>query len=94
MKIQPDPHDLPLPGDTSSTSGAVQSPFCGELRSKKFFMLDVMPTDETQYLDASNHCWCYRTQQVVGPDCLPVSPAGCTPGRSCYVSSLDGNEFA
>lgn len=91
MKIQPDPNTTPLPGESSSE---VQSPFCGELRSKKFFMLDVMPTDESQYLDASNHCWCYQTQQVVGPDGRPVGPSGCTPGRSCYVSSLGGNEIA
>jgi len=93
MKIQPKINELPLPGE-SSPPAQVQSPFCGELRSKKFFMLDVMPTDETQYLDASNHCWCYQTQQVVGPDGRPVEPSGCRPGRSCYVSSLDQNDFA
>ena len=91
MKIQPKLNETPLPGEPASE---LLSPFCGELRSKKFFMLDVMPTDETQYLDASNHCWCYRTQQVVGPDSRPVSPSGCTPSRACYVSSLNQNEIA
>jgi hypothetical protein len=81
------PSDLPPPPGTPSTE--VQSPFCGELRSKKFFMLDVLPTEEDQYLDSSNHCWCYQTQQVVGPDGLPVEPSLCTPGRSCYVNSLN-----
>ena len=46
----------------------LSSPFCGSLRSKKFFMLDGLATEAGQYLDASNHCWCRETQQVVGPD--------------------------
>jgi hypothetical protein len=70
----------------------VQSPFCGDLRSKKFFMLDVLPTEEEQFLDSTAHCWCYQTQQVVGPDGLPAEPSSCKPGRSCYVNSL--NAFA
>jgi hypothetical protein len=64
------------------------TPFCGELRSKKYFMLDILPTDPTQYLDDSGYCWCYRTQQVVGPDGSQASPEGCVPGRSCYISGL------
>jgi len=82
----------PAPGDTTAPSTEVQSPFCGDLRSKKFFMLDVLATDEDQYLDSSNHCWCYQTQQVIGPDGLPVHPGSCAPGRTCYVNSL--NDFA
>jgi hypothetical protein len=92
MKIQPKPHETPLPGE--SAVNELKSPFCGDLRSKKFFMLDVLATEEGQYLDASNHCWCYQTQQVVGPDGRQVAPQACTPGRSCYVSSLNGNEIA
>ncbi len=86
------PTDLPPASGTPAPSTEVQSPFCGDLRSKKFFMLDVLPTDEEQYLDSSNHCWCYQTQQVVGPDGLPVHPGSCAPGRTCYVNSL--NDFA
>jgi len=33
-----------------------QSPFCGSLRSKKFFMRDTLPAVAADYLDASNHC--------------------------------------
>jgi hypothetical protein len=83
------PSDLPPAPGTEAASTEVQSPFCGELRSKKFFMLDVLPTEEDQFLDSSNHCWCYQTQQVVGPDGLPVHPASCTPGRACYVNGLN-----
>jgi len=69
-------------------SPALQSPFCGSLRSKKFFMLDSIATKAEDYLDASNHCWCRETQQVIGPDGRQVSPEGCVPGRSCYASAF------
>jgi hypothetical protein len=51
-------------------------------------MLDVLPTDEDQYLDDSGYCWCFRTQQAIGPDGMQASPSGCVPGRTCYVSGL------
>ena len=72
-----------------SPSTVIQSPFCGSLRSKKFFMLDSLATEAEQYLDASNHCWCRETQQVVGPDSDRVSPNRCVPGRTCYSSALE-----
>jgi hypothetical protein len=80
------PADLP---PSPAVTPEVQSPFCGELRSKKFFMLDVLPTEEEQFLDSTQHCWCCQTQQVVGPDGLPVHPTSCTPSRACYVNSLN-----
>jgi hypothetical protein len=75
--------------NSDAASAVMQSPFCGALRSKKFFMLDGLATEEEQYLDASNHCWCRKTQQVVGPDGGRVRPNSCVPGRSCYVSALE-----
>ncbi len=72
----------------SDAAAPIQSPFCGSLRSKKFFMLDSIAAKAEDYLDASNHCWCRETQQVIGPDGRRVSPDGCTPGRSCYSSAL------
>ena len=78
--------------DASLESGAgavVNSPFCGSLRSKKFFMMDGLATEAAQYLDSSNHCWCRETQQVVGPDGGRVRPERCVPGRSCYSSALE-----
>ncbi|GAC1446359.1 MAG: hypothetical protein NVSMB56_04290 [Pyrinomonadaceae bacterium] len=68
---------------------AVQSPFCGSLRSKNFFMMDELATEANQYLDHSGHCWCRETQQVVGPDGNKVQPLSCVPGRECYVSALE-----
>lgn len=67
---------------------AMVSPFCGELRSKKFFMIDGLATEAEQYLDATNYCWCFLTQQVLGPDGDKAKPDRCTPGRSCYRSAL------
>ena len=77
-------------GAAELNAGAViQSPFCGSLRSKKFFMLDSLATEAEQYLDASNHCWCRETQQVMGPDNGQVHPSRCVPGRTCYSSALE-----
>jgi hypothetical protein len=67
---------------------SVKSAFCGSLRSKKYFMRDTLATAESDYLDASNHCWCCETQQVIGPDGNRVHPNRCGPDRSCYVSAL------
>jgi hypothetical protein len=68
----------------------VQSPFCGSLRSKKFFMLDRLATSAADYIDSANHVWCCETQEVIGPDNKRVNPDNCVPGRSCYSSALKG----
>ncbi len=73
----------------SMTSAVFQTPFCGSLRSKKYFMLDVIATEARQYLDESGHCWCYHTQHAIGPDGELVQPQDCTPSRSCYRSAVD-----
>jgi hypothetical protein len=62
--------------------------FCGDLRSKKYFMLDKIATEADDYKDPSGHCWCYHTQQPVGPDGQQVLPESCVPGRKCYRSAL------
>jgi hypothetical protein len=72
-----------------TTSVVPQSAFCSSLRSKKFFMVDALPTDASQYLDGSNHCWCRVTQQVIGPDGGSVHPESCTAGRDCYRSAFE-----
>lgn len=72
-----------------NTSTVLQSAFCGSLRSKKFFMMDTLAIAAEQYLDASNHCWCRETQQVIGPDSGRVHPKRCVPGRDCYTSALE-----
>ncbi len=74
----------------AGAGGVLESPFCGSLRSKKFFMMDSLATDAGHYLDASNHCWCRETQMVFGPDGGRARPDRCVPGRSCYTSALGG----
>jgi hypothetical protein len=74
--------------EITSTVGP-QSAFCSSLRSKKFFMIDELPTESSQYLDASNHCWCRTTQQVIGPDGGTVRPDACVSGRDCYSSAFE-----
>ena len=73
-------------------SSSLLSPFCGELRSKKYFMLNRMPTEASHYLDDADHCWCYVTQQVIGPDGGKVHPERCIAGRGCYRSALADSE--
>jgi hypothetical protein len=73
----------------SQSTGAPQtllSPFCRELRSKKYYFLNAMPTEESQILDASAHCWCSKTMRAFGPDGELVQPSDCAPGRNCYKS--------
>ena len=67
-----------------------ESAFCASLRSKKFFMMDALASDASEYLDGSNHCWCRLTQQVIGPDGGGVHPETCVAGRSCYSSAFGG----
>ena len=66
----------------------LQSPFCGSLRSKKYFMLDRLATSADEYLDAANHVWCCETQEVIGPDNRRVDPERCGPGRMRSAGSV------
>jgi hypothetical protein len=77
--------------DAKTTAGLqpLLSPFCGSLRSKKFFMLDRLAASADEYLDAANHVWCCETQEVIGPDNRRVDPDKCGPGRSCYSSAVE-----
>jgi len=72
----------------SSNPTEFETPFCGEIRSKKYFMLDTLPSETSDLMDPSGHCWCHHTQQPIGPDGLHVLPDLCRPGRVCYRSGL------
>ncbi len=61
-------------------------PFCTELESKKTIMTSGLPRTVEDVLDASNHCWCGVTAQVVGPDGELAHPEDCQDGRSCFRS--------
>ena len=76
--------------EATVTNTTVQSPFCGALRSKKFFLLDRLASSAEDYVDAANHVWCCETQEVIGPDNRRVDPNACGPGRACYSSAVKG----
>jgi hypothetical protein len=76
--------------ESTDAAAVIQSPFCEQLRSKKYFILDRLATSADDYIDAANHVWCCETQEVIGPDNRRVSTDNCTPGRSCYSSALKG----
>ena len=72
--------------EVKNNPAALQSPFCREIRSKKYYTLQQMPTAEEHLLDASGWCWCSKTMQTFGPDGELVQPADCTAERGCYQS--------
>ncbi|HYR56942.1 MAG TPA: hypothetical protein VEM39_12515 [Myxococcaceae bacterium] len=75
-----------------SASGP-QSPYCRELRSKQFYLHGGLATEAAHYVDGeSDHCWCFETQQVIGPDGARAGPERCIPGRGCYRSALSDLE--
>jgi hypothetical protein len=74
--------------NSKSPLTVLQTPFCGDLRSKKYYMRDAILTSAEEYHDASGHTWCYHTQMPIGPDGLSVSPEQCGPDRGCYRSAL------
>lgn len=64
------------------------SPYCVHLSSKKLMIADAPPMTTRDVLDASQHCWCARTMQVLGPDRMQCHPEDCTKGRDCFESPL------
>ncbi len=60
------------------------SPFCGDLRTKKYYFLKGPALEPADLLDASNDCWCGRTQIRLGPDDEGVNTDDCRSGRACY----------
>lgn len=72
-----------------ATHSIALSPYCRELRSKKYYFLDRMPTEESDILDGSGHCWCTHTMKGMGPDGELAAPSECTSERGCYRSQFD-----
>ncbi len=62
------------------------SPFCRDLRSKKYFFLDGPPRTEEELLDGSNYCWCQRTKLQLGPDDEPADAEDCQKQRECFTA--------
>jgi hypothetical protein len=76
--------------DKSLKLNVLQTPFCGELRSKKFYMngQQIVTTAEGYY-DSTGYTWCYHTQMALGPDGAPAVPEECGPDRKCYRSAVE-----
>ncbi len=77
----------------AASGGAVRprvSPFCKHLASKKLMISDSPPMVVGDVLDASQHCWCARTMQTLGPDRFECHPEDCTKERDCFESPLSG----
>ena len=68
----------------ADTEKLVISPYCCQLRSKKYYFLTAPPQTEADILDASNGAWCARTMDAVGKDGWPVFPSECQAGRTCF----------
>ena len=64
------------------------SPFCADLQSKKLAVQGGPALVDEDVLDASNHCWCAATSQILGPDREPAHPSTCRAGRACFHSPL------
>ena len=62
------------------------SPYCAELRTKKWALSRRPPRDDKELMDGSQHCWCSLTMESVGPDAQIVDPDDCRVGRSCFRS--------
>lgn len=75
--------------DGTAAAGVVPSPYCREIRSKRYFFLREMPTEDHHIKDGSNHCWCRVTMKVYGPDGELTRPGDCVSGRSCYRSLFE-----
>ena len=87
MAIDSEPSTLETAAEADNK--VVQSPYCRQIRSKKYYFLQEMPTREEDLLDSTRACWCQKTMQAVGPDGEMVHPSECAPGRSCYQSLFE-----
>ncbi len=73
-------------GAVGASGGEPQSPFCGELRSKKYYFMQETPTEDHHILDVTNHCWCRQTMQAIGPDGERAHARDCKTDRACFRS--------
>ncbi len=61
----------------------VAKPACSLLRSKRLFVTGEIDSPHQDEADGS-HCWCNKTQHIMGPDDQMVDRKQCVPGRKCY----------
>ena len=64
-------------------------PGCRHLRSKGMYITGLLnPAEEDYDHMGDGHCWCNRTQNVIGPDDQLVDRPSCSTTRDCYESLL------
>jgi hypothetical protein len=64
------------------------SPFCADLRSKRYYFLSGPARERADIVDASNDTWCARTALRLGPDDERVDADDCQRGRACFRATL------
>lgn len=57
---------------------------CRYLRSKGMYVTGLMNPEADDPYVGDGHCWCDKTQNVLGPDDGLVGRARCLGGRTCY----------
>jgi hypothetical protein len=70
----------------SSELNVVPGPTCLHLRSKGMYVTGQRDLDGSDIGDG--HCWCSKTQQVLGPDSQLVARLKCDSSRQCYQAAL------
>jgi hypothetical protein len=74
---------------TQSRTNPLESPFCADFRSKRYYFLERPAYERSEILDGSGDCWCGRTQLRLGPDDERVDPDDCQRGRACFRSASE-----
>lgn len=72
----------PPSGETPLLDRPMPAVRCRDLRSKEIIMnLGYHPSGDQSL---GPPCWCFKTQQIFGPDGRQANKWDCAPGRSCY----------
>jgi hypothetical protein len=62
-------------------------PPCMNLRSKAIYVTgDPDPQSPEEVGSTRFHCWCNKSQHVIGPDQQLVDRDACVSGRTCFVA--------
>ncbi|MEZ6069593.1 MAG: hypothetical protein R3C10_04810 [Pirellulales bacterium] len=73
--------------DSEEQTRSSVAPACALLRSKGMYVTGRLNPGEDDPLTGEvgdGHCWCNKTQNVLGPDDALVERERCVPGRDCY----------
>lgn len=67
---------------------AISQPACRYLLSKGMYVTGTMNPNVEDAEVGDGHCWCNKTQNVLGPDDGLVERRACVPGRTCYQAMI------